>query len=130
MRARGHMRPYWRRLLPRHTAADGLQFEASILRGFQRSPYGLAYEGRHFNSALLDVQDHGSTRRRFLLACSIGSAWIFCWHGLAGRSRQRLTLPHRRLHYVSVAAARRGQSLPWASRRERPRRTILVPCGM
>ena len=62
MRARGYVRPRWWRLLPRHAAAYGFQFEAGILRSFYGSPHGFSNEGWHFDSALLDIQDHGPRR--------------------------------------------------------------------
>jgi hypothetical protein len=47
-------------LLAGHAAADGFQFEASILSGFYGTAHGLADKRRYFNSALLYFQDHGS----------------------------------------------------------------------
>jgi hypothetical protein len=55
MRSSSYMRSRWRRLLPGHTAAKASNFQAGVLSGFHRAAHGLAYERRHFDSALLDV---------------------------------------------------------------------------
>jgi hypothetical protein len=63
-RSCGHVRSGHRRLLAGDSAADGIQFETCVLGSFHGSPYGLAYEGWHLNSALLDVEYNGSTLRK------------------------------------------------------------------
>jgi hypothetical protein len=55
VRPGGHVRPRWRSLLPRHTAAYGFEFEADILGGFHGPADGFAHEGRHFDSTLFDI---------------------------------------------------------------------------
>jgi hypothetical protein len=41
--------------LPGHAAANGLEFEASVLSSFHSAAHGFAYERWHFDSALLNV---------------------------------------------------------------------------
>jgi len=60
MRTGSHVRACWRRLLARHAAAYGFEFEAGILSGFYGSADGFAYETWDFDAALLDVEDYGS----------------------------------------------------------------------
>jgi hypothetical protein len=69
MRARSYVRPGWRRLLPRHAAAYGLQFEASILGSFHGAPHRFSNEGWHFDSSLFHVQYHSSRRGWSGLTC-------------------------------------------------------------
>ena len=57
-----HMRSRQWRLLPGDAAAHGLQFEAGILSNLHGSADCLAHERRHFDSTLLDIQHHGSSR--------------------------------------------------------------------
>jgi hypothetical protein len=48
------------RLLPRHAAAHSVQFETKILSGFHGTAYRLAYQERHFDSTLLDIENNGA----------------------------------------------------------------------
>ena len=92
MRACGHVRPCRRRLLPSQAAADGLQFEAGVLRGLHSAADSLAHERRNFDPALFNIQDYGPSRRRRRGLC-VRRIWSLLlrrtvarriWNGCAG----------------------------------------------
>src|SRR5258708_2967305 len=56
----GYMRPRGRRLLPRHAAAYSFQLQAGVLSSLHSTAYSLAQERWDHDTALLDVQYHGS----------------------------------------------------------------------
>jgi hypothetical protein len=62
VRARDHMGSRHGSLLPRQAAAYGFQFKAGGLRGFHCAAHCLPSKRRHFDSALLDIQDYGASR--------------------------------------------------------------------
>ena len=64
-RSRGHVRSGGRSLLAGHAAADCIHFQANVLGRFDGAAHRLAYKRRHFDSALLYVQDNGSAGWQF-----------------------------------------------------------------
>lgn len=50
-------------LLAGYSTAYGIQLQTDVLGGFYRSAHRLPDERRHFDSALLDVEDDGSGNR-------------------------------------------------------------------
>lgn len=71
------MCPRWRRLQPGQAAADSIKLQTCILRGFDGAAHGFTHEGRHFNSALLHVEDHCAFGWRGL--CSGSNIWCGFW---------------------------------------------------
>ena len=61
-RPRGYVGPGRWRLLPRHAAAYGFEFEAGVLSGLYCAANGFAHKRRHFDSTLFNIQDDRSTR--------------------------------------------------------------------
>lgn len=61
-RTTGHVDPRRRRLLARPATAYRVQFQAAVLRSFNRAAHALAYERRDFDAALLDFQNDRSIR--------------------------------------------------------------------
>jgi len=76
VRPSGHVRSGGRRLLPRHAAAYGFQFQASILSCFHGAAHGFAYERRDCDPALLDLEDYGSSRWQLGLRCDSCIGWV------------------------------------------------------
>jgi hypothetical protein len=56
---------HWR-LLSRNPAANGVEIESGILRGFNRNPQVLAQKRWHLNPSLFYVKNHRSADWRFL----------------------------------------------------------------
>jgi hypothetical protein len=54
------------RLLPRHSAAHSIEFEAEILSSFDSAAHGLPNERWNFDSTLLDVQNDGTAGGQLL----------------------------------------------------------------
>jgi len=69
MGSRSHVGSSGGRLLPSHAAADGFEFKTSILSGFHGAANGFADERWHFDSTLLNIENHGSDRWRAGLCC-------------------------------------------------------------
>jgi hypothetical protein len=113
VRSGGYMGSGHRRLLPRHATANGFQFKTRILRGFDGATNGFPHEGRYFDSALLDVQHHGSSGWDFCLRLTtLHCVWILGLIGLGWRYWHRLVLTECGLHNVSVTAGLRGRGRP------------------
>jgi hypothetical protein len=54
-------------LLAGQTAADSIEFQACVLSGFDGTSHSLSHECRHFDSALLHIQDHRAARGQLRL---------------------------------------------------------------
>jgi len=75
VRARSDMGTGLRRLLTCQAAAHGFEVQTSIFSGLYGTAHGLANEGRHFDPALLDIQND---RAR---------GWKFRWRSIPIRAR-------------------------------------------
>lgn len=61
-----------RRLFASDAAADGVEVESGILRGFNGNTQIFAEEGRDLNPSLFHVENHHSAGWQFLRGCILG----------------------------------------------------------